>query len=192
MKTESTTLMAAALLLFALLAPARGELHEFSSADGIKTFWGDLTNYDVKTDRVSVRRSNGRKQVFLASVLSDEDREWVKQQYEIIKVGRSVRIDAKVKHGDRKITRSSNKKQIDTSKFFEIEISNSSSEEVSGLMVQYEIHVTQGGEEGVIKGEAESISTLYSGVPHRFKSQQVNLSQKIPLSTATGAAGCST
>ena len=179
-------------LLFALVAPVRAEPHEFSSAAGIKTFWGEMTNYDAKTGRVSVRRSNGHKQVFLASVLSEEDREWVKKQYEIIKVGRNVRIDATAKHGDRKITRSSNKKQIDTSKFFEIEISNSSSEEVSDLTVQYEIHVIQGGEEGVIKGEAESISTLYSGVPHRFKSQVVNLSQKIPLSTATGAAGCST
>lgn len=192
MKMKLSTFLAAAALWLVLLAPAPAELHEFNSADGIKTFWANLTNYDAKKDLVSVRRGNGRQQVFPASLLSEEDREWVKQQYEIIKIGRHVKIEATARHGNRKITKSSNQKQIETSKYFDIKISNSSREEVSGLTVQYEVHVTQGGREGVIKGEAESISALYSGVPHQFKSTEVNLSQKIPLSTATGAAGCST
>jgi hypothetical protein len=183
----------ALLVAFALLGPAHAELHQFTSvADATQTFWGHLANYNAETDQVTVRRKNGRAQVFPAAKLCEADREWVKHQYEIIKVGRFVKIDAKMQHGDRKITKSSDKKEIDSSKYFDIEISNTSREEVGDLTIQYEIHVTQGGERGVIKGEAESISTLFSGVPHRFKSTEVNLSQKIPLSTASGGAGCST
>ena len=139
-----------------------------------------------------MRYANGRKIVFPAAKLSEEDREWVKKQFEIILIGRNVKIDAKVRHGDRRITKSSGQKQIDTSKYFEVEISNTSRREVSDLTVEYEIHVTQDGKDGVIKGEAESISSLFSGVPYSFSTTEVDLQQKIPLSTASGGAGCST
>ena len=195
MKRRMITTLGAAWLAVGLLAPtqARAELHEFTSAkDPTKTFWGNLANYDEKKGNVTVRRKNGSTVTFPQSTLSSDDIEWVKQQYEIIKIGRYVKIDAKVKHGDRSIKKTDGKKEIDSSKYFDIEISNTTSEGVKDLTVRYEIHVTQGGKRGVIKGEDEPISTLYSGVPHRFKSQEVNLSQKIPLSTASGGAGCST
>jgi hypothetical protein len=193
MKRITTSLLAALGLAFGFVVPAGAELHQFTSAaDETKTFWGHLADYDAETDKVTVRRSNGRAQIFPAAKLSDADREWVKNQYEILKIGRNVMIDAKMQHGNRKITKSSGKKQIDSSKYFDIEISNTSQEEVGELTVRYEIHVTQGGERGVIKGDPESISTLFSGVPHRFKSSEINLSQKIPLSAASGGAGCST
>ena len=187
-------------MIFSLLAgvtvaisgSAQAELHEFTHKDGVKTFFGHLTNYNAKTNKVSVRRSNGRQQIFSADLLSEEDKKWVKEQYEVLKIGRNVRIDARVKHGDRKIKKTSGQKQIDSSKYFDIEISNSSSESVKDLTVEYEIHVTQGGKQGVIKGQSESIAALFSGVPYKFKSSTVDLKQKIPLSTATSAAGCAT
>ena len=189
MKRRLSILLASA----ALAIPTKAELHQFTSAtDETKTFWAHLANYDAKTDKVTVRRENGRAQIFPASVLSEADRQWVKDQYEILKIGRYVKIDAKVRHGDRNVKKRSGAKTIDSSKYFDIEISNTTREEVKDLKVRYEIHVTQGGKRGVVKGQEESISSLFSGVPHRFQSTEVNLSQKIPLSTATGGAGCAT
>ncbi|MFT4546360.1 MAG: hypothetical protein ACI8XO_000140 [Verrucomicrobiales bacterium] len=193
MNRKLTTFFCAVGIAFGLLANAGAELHSFTSADDeTKTFLANLVSFDAKSDKVMVRRSNGRKMVFPAAKLIGSDREWVKEQYEIIKIGRNVKIDAKVQHGRRKVTKSSSKKAIETSKYFDIEISNTSSEEVSELTIKYEIHVSQGGERGVIKGDDQAISTLYSGVPHRFQSTEVNLSQRIPLSTSSGGAGCST
>ena len=179
-----------ALVLTALLSTgARAELRKFISADGEKSFWGELTNYDPKENKVFTKTKKGRTLAFSADLLSEEDQEWVKEQYEILKVGRFVRINARSRHGDREIKKSEGKKSINTSKYFDIEIANASSEEVSDLTVEYEIHITQGGKRGVVKGGPESISTLHSGVPFKFQSQEVNLSQQIPLSTATGGAG---
>jgi hypothetical protein len=193
MKSRVIALLAATGFAFSAATPAIAELHRFTSADDpTKTFMAQLFEYDAKKDRVTVQRSNGRKIFFPASKLCEDDREWVKAQYEIILIGRNVRIDAKVRHGDRSITKSSGKKQIDSSKYFDVEISNTSQRELSDLIVQYEIHVTQGGEEGVIQGEPESISSLFSGVPYQFETTKVDLKQKIPLSTASGGAGCST
>ena len=193
MKRRVTALLAATGIAFSAATPAIAELHRFTSADDpTKTFMAHLAEYDAKKDEVTIRWENGRKIKFPAAKLCETDRDWVKKQYEIILIGRNVRINAKVRHGDRTITKTSGKKEIDSSKYFDVEISNSSQHEVSDLMVQYEIHVTQGGEDGVIKGDPESISSLFSGVPHRFKTTEVNLKQKIPLSTASGGAGCST
>ena len=190
---RSAALAVAAAVGLAAATPASAELHRFTSADDpTKTFLAHLADYDAKADRVTVRYANGRKTVFPAAKLSEEDREWVKEQFEIILIGRNVKIDARVRHGDRKITKSSGQKQIDTSKYFEVEVSNTSRREVSDLTVEYEIHVTQDGKDGVIKGESESISSLFSGVPYSFSTTEVDLQQKIPLSTASGGAGCST
>jgi len=192
MRKQLTSILAAAMLTAAGSNSAHAEPRKFVSADGEKSFWGELTNYDPKKDKVSARSAKGRTMVFSADLLSEEDRAWVKEQYEIIKVGRNVRINARARHGDRKITKGDSKKSIDTSKFFDIEISNASSEEVSDLTIEYEIHVTQGGKRGVVKGGPMPISTLHSGVPFKFQSESVNLSQQIPLSVSVGAAGCST
>ncbi len=193
MKRRVTVLLATAGFAFSAATPAIAELHRFTSADDpTKTFMAHLAEYDAEKDRVTVRRSNGRKIFFPASKLCESDREWVKRQYEIILIGRNVKIDAKVRHGDRTITKSSNKKEIDSSKYFDVEISNTSQRELSDLTIRYEIHVTQGGEDGVIQGEPESISSLFSGVPYEFETTTVDLKQKIPLSTASGGAGCST
>ena len=198
MKRKIITSLGALSIAIGMLAPtlARAELHQFTSAaDPTKTFWAHLANYDAKKEKVTVRYKNGKVVTFPQARLTSEDIDYVKKQYEIIKIGRYVKIDAKVKHGDRNIKKSSGKKEISSSKYFDIEISNTNREEVKDLTVRYEIHLTQGGKRGVLKGDDQSISTLYSGVPHKMKSTEVNLSQQIPLSTATtgsGGPGCRT
>lgn len=168
--------------LVSLGLPASAELHQFTSADGEKNFWGTLTNFDPKTQKVSVRLSNGRSSVFPSKILSADDREWIKEKYEIIKIGRNVKISVDAEHGGRKVSKSGSQKSIESSKFYNIEISNRGGE-VSDLEVKYEVHVSRNGESQVIEGTPESVSTLYSGVPYRFKTDDIALSQSIPLST---------
>ena len=157
------------------------EIREFVSKDGEKSFWGTLTNYDPDAGMVTVVRD--RKSIkFSEDLLSEEDQEWVKEQYEFMKVRSNVKIRVNSKHGSRKVAKTSGQKSISSSKYFDIQITNSG-DSVSDLRVEYEIHVSRNGEREVIDGKPQQISTLFSGLPHSFQTEEIALSQKIPLST---------
>lgn len=60
-----------------LLSGAEGRT--WTSADGSKTFEGELQSYDAASGKVSVTLSNGKRMTFLQDKLSAEDIAWLKR-----------------------------------------------------------------------------------------------------------------
>jgi alpha-galactosidase len=60
--------------------PAPAETREFRSADGSKTFKGQLQQYDAATKKVTVRREDGKIIKFDLQHLHPEDQEYLKTQ----------------------------------------------------------------------------------------------------------------
>ena len=67
------------LALFAALLPLGLQARVWTSADGTKTFEGELKSYDAAAGKVTVVMANGRLATFKTSVLSADDIEWLKE-----------------------------------------------------------------------------------------------------------------
>ncbi len=86
----------AAILLIAALGISSGfaeEYHDFTSADGSKTFRGALMGYDADSQAVQVRHHRGRIMRFKISILSDADQEFVKSKAPLLAAAKGLRID---------------------------------------------------------------------------------------------------
>lgn len=68
-------LMLAAALFFVAGVHAR----TWTSADGAKTFEGELKSYDAASGRVSVTKPNGKRMTFTQDKLSADDIAWLKK-----------------------------------------------------------------------------------------------------------------
>ncbi len=67
-------------------------MRRFQNADETKSFYAELTGYDEKTKRVTVRNKAGRKQSFSIEILSEDDRTYVKENAKRLAVGESISI----------------------------------------------------------------------------------------------------
>jgi len=81
------TLVCTCILTLALQA----EMHRFKSADGSKDFIGELTGYDPKTKKVSVK-INRRVQSFNLELLSEEDQKYVIEHGESLALANDIDI----------------------------------------------------------------------------------------------------
>ena len=79
------TLPLAFSFLFTSVVTAR----TWTSADGSKTFEGQLQSYDPASGKVSVTMANGRRMVFMQDVLSADDIAWLKKNGSPSSRGRS-------------------------------------------------------------------------------------------------------
>ncbi len=70
--------MIMALLVSLLLTDAHAR--KWTSADGAKTFEGDLTSYDPATGKMGVKLTNGKEMNFDQKVLSEADIAYLKEK----------------------------------------------------------------------------------------------------------------
>lgn len=79
------------LLAFAHLS-ASAELRRFQSKDKTKSFFAELTGYDAKTKRVTVRMKNRRLSTFPIDILSEGDQEYVVANGRRLAIGNDIRL----------------------------------------------------------------------------------------------------
>ncbi|MDG2124757.1 MAG: hypothetical protein P8J87_13715, partial [Verrucomicrobiales bacterium] len=63
----------------ALLLVAGVQARTWTSADGVRTFEGELQSYDAASGKVSVALPNGKRMAFTQDKLSEEDIAWLKK-----------------------------------------------------------------------------------------------------------------
>ncbi len=90
MKKKPFTLFRSFLLCTALMAGAQART--WTSADGVRTFEGELKSYNSRTGQVIVTFSNGRTKKFNQSVLSEEDIAFLKKNGNRSSGGSGVKI----------------------------------------------------------------------------------------------------
>ena len=81
MMTSRNQITRSALLLAAIAILILPDLHArtWTSADGAKTFEGELQSYDSATGTVTVTMANGQSLIFLQDKLSEDDILWLKK-----------------------------------------------------------------------------------------------------------------
>lgn len=68
------------------------ELRRFQNADETKSFFAELTGYDSKTKRVTVRLKNGRTNSFSIDILSEDDKKYVEANGKRLAIGNDIRV----------------------------------------------------------------------------------------------------
>lgn len=79
-------------LLIITCLSVSAEIRRFQNKDKTKSFFAELTGYDTKTKRVTVRMKNGRTSTFLIDVLSKEDQEYVEANGKRLAIGNDIRL----------------------------------------------------------------------------------------------------
>lgn len=144
----STTLLS----LLLLSSPAIAETHRFESADGSKSFIGELTGYDAKSNRVSVK-IKGKTQRFKLELLSEKDRKYVEDNAERLAFANdiSISIDS---FTDKYVKRSEDR--TDDRVYpsgYNIKLSNRSKQTFENIEVTYTIYY---GVQGYLKPERKT------------------------------------
>lgn len=132
-----------ALCAFALPAAAL-EKREFKNADGSKSFTAELIDYNAKKKRVTVRKKNGRKSTFPISLLSEEDKQYVIKNADVIRVARAVKVKFTEVKG--KVTRDRGDliRSRTTPTGYQITVSNSSNKKIENLEIHYSYYYCVG------------------------------------------------
>ncbi len=71
--------MITGITTFAMLALSSLDARTWTSADGSKTFEGDLKSYDAANGKVTITMANGKRVTFAQDKLSADDIEWLKK-----------------------------------------------------------------------------------------------------------------
>lgn len=82
-------------LLSILCIRADAELRRFQNAEQTKSFYAELTGYDAKTKRVTVKLKNGRAQSFSIDILSEDDKKYILENGKRLAVGNDIRVSMK-------------------------------------------------------------------------------------------------
>lgn len=82
-------------LIAGLMFPVSAEMRRFQNADQTKSFYAELTGFDAKTNRVTVRTKMGRSKTFMIEILSEEDQKYVKENGKRLAVGNGINLSLK-------------------------------------------------------------------------------------------------
>lgn len=136
MKRKNLLLLSSlATLAFALPSQAI-EQRTFKSADKTKSFDATLVDYDAKKQTVTVVFASGKKKSFPVNVLSQEDKDYILANQDLLVIAKSVRLDfkeVKVKSGG---------DGVDTS--YSIEVRNNGKRAIEDVTLKYTLYYSQG------------------------------------------------
>ena len=141
------------MVLSLLLAGiAAGDIRRFESADGTRSFSGELVGYDPKTEMVSVRMQ-GRVSSFKLSLLSAGDQEYVKKEGEVLALVNQIDITLAEYRG--KATKQEKDRISDRvyPSGYSVRLSNRSRQTFEKLELTYTVYY---GEQGYLKEERET------------------------------------
>ena len=128
------------LVFLCLAMSASAEMRQFLNAEGTKSFSAELTDYDAKSKRVSVRLKNGRIQTFQIDLLSEEDKNYIEANARFLAVGNSLGVTlTRYQDASRKESSGRTVNRVHPSGYA-ITLNNRSKEVFSNLTLNYTLH----------------------------------------------------
>lgn len=159
-------ILLAAVLIIGISTVIRAETRLFRNSDKTKSFSAELTAYDAKAKKVSVRLENGRIQSFSIDVLSAEDQAYVLENANRLAVGNDLAVVLKPFQGDpTKVEKDRISDRIYPSGYT-ITLSNRSKSAIENLTVNYTLYyAVQGYVEPDRKKQQKSGTLTYKVIP---------------------------
>ena len=163
----------------ALAAPALAlEKRTFTSADGSKTFEGRLMDFDAKSSTVVVRKGM-RNMKFNLALLSEKDREYVKENGNALAAANAIRLDFDLWKGKPDTNKTDSERTTTTPAGYDIEVRNWTKKNIENVEIQYTIFHRKDAENGpgsISQTEGSFfVSTLFAGQDRPSKTDPVNL-----------------
>ena len=155
----------------AVLPASALEERTFHNADKTKSFVGEAVGYNSKSDIVTVRRSNGAEIRFKVSLLSEDDREYIRENGVALAVGDATVVTLKEFENEQQRTSTEIVRSAVTPTGYSVTVKNGSAELMEDVTADYTIYYRKGSETG--KGSiTESTGTLdlYSIYPRKTSS----------------------
>ncbi len=139
-------------IVFLTCFDASAEIRRFQSQDKTKSFFAELTGYDAKTKRVTVRMKSGRKSSFKIDLLSENDQKYVVANGKRLAVGNDIRLSLR-KFQDKSIKKLA-PRTVDRvyPSGYTISLSNRSKNTYTDLSVNYTLYYQV---QGYLKPERE-------------------------------------
>jgi len=166
---------------------AHADMHKFTSADGEKHFEAELTQYLPKGKIVEVRRGSGKLTKFKLDVLSEDDQKYVLKRAPLLKIGKDLRITAKLKTGDKVVTKRPPVKETVEPRSYRLTFRNSSKVKMEDLNVEYDLHwirdngTGRKGEENKVTKGTTLVSAVMANQEFSFNTDAVKLLRKEPF-----------
>lgn len=121
------------------VATLSAELHDFKSADGSKSFSGELIAYDAATKTVTVNSQRSTKK-FSIDVLSEADQKYVIEQGKLLAVYNNIEISLKeFREDSQKRTSERIEDRVAPCGYY-ITLNNRSAQDFKNLVVKYTIY----------------------------------------------------
>lgn len=121
------------------VATLSAELHDFKSADGSKSFSGELIEYDPATKTVTVISQRSTKS-FSIDLLSEADQKYVIEQGKLLAVFKNIEISLKEFRNDSEKRTSERIEDRVAPCGYVITLNNRSPQDFKGLVVKYTIY----------------------------------------------------
>jgi hypothetical protein len=160
------TMLLASVLIFGVSTVIRAETRLFRNSDKTKSFSAELTAYDAKAKRVSVRLDNGRIQSFSIDVLSEEDQAYVLENANRLAVGNDLKVILKSYQGSPKKVEKDRISDRVYPSGYTITLSNRAKTAIENLTVKYTLYyAVQGYVKPDRKTEEKSATLVYKTIP---------------------------
>ena len=177
---------------------ASGEMRTYTSADGKKSFRGELLSYEEKSSKVQVRTSKGRVVTFSEKLLSEEDREFIKSQGPVLQARKSLSV--KSKHASKRTAKNKPPEgewcYEKYDHWYQISVGNSRQKLMKDVEVHYTFFVERNrreyeGKIEVIEGSA-TIDLILANSEEQITTKKVNLElwSDNPVMPKGGGGGC--
>lgn len=136
------------MILAAVVAVATacaGDLRTFTSADGSKTFEGELLAYSDEAEKVKVRMKDGRQATLPLSALSEKDTKWIRETgVRVLRVAPlEITIKAEKTEGEEIIDRGAGGSRTIRSRNegYTVNVANPTKNEIGALDADYVFYV---------------------------------------------------
>lgn len=117
------------------------DMHEFTSADGEKTVWAEVTGYDAAAKTVNLLLTNKSRITSPVTAFTEEDQKYIEKAAIALEAGRNlaIRFADDEEELSEKRNPTNGYRTVELKSGFELELRNNGQETFKGLTADYQI-----------------------------------------------------